>query len=63
MGIKAVAKRLIKRSLPTPPAVAEQAVAPAEAASTGGKKRVFLHIGFHKTGTTALQDAFASTLR
>jgi hypothetical protein len=22
-------------------------------------KRVFLHIGFHKTGTTALQDAFA----
>lgn len=23
------------------------------------KKRVFLHIGFHKTGTTALQDAFA----
>lgn len=23
------------------------------------RKRVFLHIGFHKTGTTALQDAFA----
>jgi hypothetical protein len=23
------------------------------------KKRVFLHIGFHKTGTTALQDAFS----